>query len=98
MINWVKSRVAGRKGSEMAPIVVDGAKKAGRGGRSRARVLMTMAAFFSIYSAIADVYFAYDPNQTRLKRVDPDDPESLLTYEFGEFNQLGVNLTLQARF
>jgi hypothetical protein len=54
--------------------------------------------FGEIYSAIADVYYAYDPNQTRLQRVDPDDPESLLTYEFGEFNQLGVNLTLQARF
>ncbi len=65
MINWVKSRVAGRKGSELAPIVVDGAKKAGRGGRSRARVLMTMAAFFSIYSAIAGrlVYLGLqDPN------------------------------------
>jgi hypothetical protein len=54
--------------------------------------------FGTIYSAIADVYFAYDPNQTRLRRVDPDNPESLLTYEFGEFKQLGVNLTLQARF
>jgi hypothetical protein len=54
--------------------------------------------FGTIYSAVADVYFAYDPNQTRLKRVDEDNPESLLTYEFGEFNQLGVNLTLQARF
>lgn len=54
--------------------------------------------FGTIYSAIADVYFAYDPNQTRLRRVDEDNPESLLTYEFGEFKQLGVNLTLQARF
>jgi hypothetical protein len=54
--------------------------------------------FGDIFSAIADVYFAYDPNQTRLSRVDPDDEDSLLTYDFGEFNQLGANLTLLAKF
>lgn len=51
--------------------------------------------FGEIYSALVDVYYSYDPNQTRLTR---DGPEDLFEYEFGEFNQLGVNATLQARF
>lgn len=51
--------------------------------------------FGDIYSALVDVYFSYDPNQTRLTRSGPEDT---FKYEFGEFNQLGVNLTLQARF
>ena len=42
-----------------------------------------------------DVYYSYDPNQTRLQRSGPEDT---FNYEFGEFNQLGVNLTLQAKF
>jgi hypothetical protein len=51
--------------------------------------------FGEYFSALLDLYFSYDPNQTRLKRSGPED---LFEYEFGEFNQLGVNLTLQARF
>jgi len=51
--------------------------------------------FGDIYAALLDVYFAYDGNQTRLTR---DDPEDQFRYEFGELNQLGVNLTLQAKF
>ena len=39
--------------------------------------------------------FSRDPNQTRLVREGPDD---LLKREFGEFNQLGFNFTLQAKF
>jgi hypothetical protein len=51
--------------------------------------------FAESFAALADIYYSRDPNQTRLVR---DDPEGLLMREFGEFNQLGVNLTLQAKF
>lgn len=51
--------------------------------------------FGNVYAALLDVYFSYDPNQTRLRRSGP---EELFEYEFGEFNQLGLNLTLQAKF
>ena len=51
--------------------------------------------FAELFASILDVYYTYDPNQTRLRRSGPED---LLQREFGEFNQLGVNITLQARF
>ena len=51
--------------------------------------------FGDIYSALVDVYYSYDPNQTRLTREGPEDT---FKYEFGEFNQLGANITLQAKF
>jgi hypothetical protein len=51
--------------------------------------------FGDIYAALVDVYYSYDGNQTRLRR---DGPEGLFEYEFGEFNQLGANITLQAKF
>jgi hypothetical protein len=51
--------------------------------------------FNEFFASVLDVYYSYDPNQTRLTR---DDAEDTLVREFGEFNQLGVNLTLQAKF
>lgn len=51
--------------------------------------------FGDIYAALVDVYYSYDGNQTRLRR---NGPEGLFEYEFGEFNQLGANITLQAKF
>ncbi|HUQ07407.1 MAG TPA: hypothetical protein VM261_33170 [Kofleriaceae bacterium] len=51
--------------------------------------------FGDIYAALVDVYYVYDPNQTRYRRGGPED---LFEYQFGEFNQLGVNVTLQAKF
>ncbi|MBK9031578.1 MAG: hypothetical protein IPL61_09635 [Myxococcales bacterium] len=51
--------------------------------------------FGQVFAALVDVYFLYDPNQTRLVR---NDAESLFEYEFGDFNQLGTNVTLQAKF
>ena len=51
--------------------------------------------FGEIFSAVADVYYVYDGNTARLVRSGP---EGLLQFEFAEFNQLGVNLTLQAKF
>jgi hypothetical protein len=51
--------------------------------------------FAESFAALSDVYYTRDPNQTRLVR---DDPEAPLEREFGEFNQLGFNFTLQAKF
>jgi hypothetical protein len=51
--------------------------------------------FAENFAALADVYYAYDGNQTRLTRDDAEEP---LTREFGESKQLGMNFTLQAKF
>jgi hypothetical protein len=51
--------------------------------------------FATAFAALVDVYYTRDPNQTRLVREDPEAP---LEREFGEFNQLGFNFTLQAKF
>ncbi len=64
MIGWLKQKVAAKKASATG-IVVDGARKAGKGGRSRVRVVMTMAAFLSIYATIGGrlIYLGFqDPN------------------------------------
>jgi hypothetical protein len=54
--------------------------------------------FGRIYSALLEVFYSYDANTTRYSRVDPGNPESAFEFQFGEFNQLGINATLQARF
>ncbi len=51
--------------------------------------------FGRIYTALLEVFYSYDPNATTFRREDPEAP---LIPEFTEFNQLGVNATLQARF
>jgi hypothetical protein len=51
--------------------------------------------FGRIYSALLEVFYSYDGNQTRYLRAGPDQP---FQFQFGQFNQLGVNATLQARF
>jgi hypothetical protein len=53
--------------------------------------------FAGNFATLLDVYYSYDPNRTRLRR---DDANDLFEYEFddGNFNQLGFNLSLQARF
>jgi hypothetical protein len=51
--------------------------------------------FGELFAALVDVYYNYDPNYTRLKR---NDAEGLFEYEFADFNQLGTNITLQAKF
>ncbi|HTE55089.1 MAG TPA: hypothetical protein VK698_29760 [Kofleriaceae bacterium] len=51
--------------------------------------------FAESFAALTDIYYTRDPNQTRLVRNDPEAP---LRREFGEFNQLGFNFTLQAKF
>ena len=50
--------------------------------------------FNKYFAVVGNAFFTYDGNQTRLKR---DNNEGLFSYEFGNFNQFGFNVTLQAR-
>jgi hypothetical protein len=54
--------------------------------------------FGKIYSAVLEVFYSYDPNQTRYSRVCDDPENCAFDYVPGEYNQLGINATLQARF
>ena len=54
--------------------------------------------FAKIFSAVLEVFYSYDPNQTRFTRVCSDPDTCPFEYQFGKFNQLGINATLQARF
>jgi len=54
--------------------------------------------FAKIFSAVVEVFYSRDGNQTRYRRACSDPEQCPLEYQFGEFNQLGVNVTLQARF
>ena len=58
--------------------------------------------FGRIYSALLEVFYSYDGNQTTYQRVgcttEQACPTAPFQYVFGQFNQLGVNATLQARF
>ena len=54
--------------------------------------------FGRIYTALLEVFYSYDGNVTRYRRVEEGNPESPFAFEFGNFNQLGINATLQARF
>ena len=47
------------------------------------------------FATILDAYYSYDPNEARYRR---DGPEDLRQRVFGQFHQLGFNVTLQARF
>jgi hypothetical protein len=52
--------------------------------------------FAGSFAALAEVYYQYDPNTVRYDRDDED--ATFTVAEFANFNQLGFNLTLQARF
>ena len=54
--------------------------------------------FGRIYAAVVEVYYSNDGNTTRYARENEGDPTSPFQYRFGNFNQLGVNATIQARF
>lgn len=54
--------------------------------------------FARVFSAILEVFYSYDGNQSTYTRVCSDPDTCAFGYAFGEFNQLGVNATLQARF
>jgi hypothetical protein len=51
--------------------------------------------FGRIYTALLEVFYSYDGNTTQYTR---DSPEAPFQFQFANFNQLGVNATLQARF
>lgn len=54
--------------------------------------------FAKIFSALVEVFYSYDGNQSRYRRTCDDPQTCPFEYEFGAFNQLGLNATLQARF
>ena len=54
--------------------------------------------FAKIFSALLEVFYSYDGNQSRYRRTCDDPQQCPFAYEFGAFNQLGLNATLQARF
>ncbi|MDB4960720.1 MAG: hypothetical protein JWP01_719 [Myxococcales bacterium] len=54
--------------------------------------------FGRIFSAVLEVFYSYDGNQSTYERVCSDPDQCQFKYKFGEFNQLGINATLQARF
>jgi hypothetical protein len=47
------------------------------------------------FSVLGNLFFQYDANVVRYKRSSPDEQFQV---EFGNFNQLGFDITLQARF
>jgi hypothetical protein len=54
--------------------------------------------FAKVFSVLFEVFYSYDGNQSRYRRACDDPQACPFEYEFGEFNQLGMNATLQARF
>lgn len=54
--------------------------------------------FGKIFTTVLEVFYSYDPNQSRYEREGEDPDTSNFKYVFGEFNQLGINATLQCRF
>ena len=54
--------------------------------------------FAKIFSAVLEVFYSNDGNQTRFVRTCGDPTTCPFKYEFGKFNQLGINASLQARF
>jgi hypothetical protein len=54
--------------------------------------------FARIFSAVLEVFYSYDGNQTKYTRTCDDPDTCPFKYTFGEFKQLGINATLQARF
>jgi hypothetical protein len=52
--------------------------------------------FGDAFAAIVDVYYQYDPNTVRYDRSSSE--SSFIVAKFASFNQLGFDVTLQARF
>ena len=51
--------------------------------------------FGQVFTALLEIYYSYDGNVTRYTRTGPESP---FECTFGNFNQLGVNASLLARF
>jgi hypothetical protein len=54
--------------------------------------------FARVFTALVELFYSYDGNQTRYQRACDDPQTCPFQYVFGQFNQLGLNATLQARF
>jgi hypothetical protein len=54
--------------------------------------------FADAFAAFADVYYQYDPNTTEYDRSGNESNFMGVDPKFANFNQLGFNVTLQARF
>lgn len=54
--------------------------------------------FARIFTALVELFYSHDGNQTRSQRACADPQTCPLQYVFGPFHQLGLNATLQARF
>ena len=54
--------------------------------------------FGRIFTTVLEGFYSYDGNQSRYEREGEDPETSNFKYVFGEFNQLGINATLQCRF
>ena len=54
--------------------------------------------FGRVFTTVFEAFYSYDGNQTKFEREGSDPEQSNFKYVFGEFNQLGFNATLQARF
>ena len=54
--------------------------------------------FAKVFSALVELFYSHDGNQTRARRACVDPDTCTVTYEPGKFHQLGLNATLQARF
>jgi hypothetical protein len=54
--------------------------------------------FAKVFSALVEVFYSHDGDQTRPQRACSDPQTCPFQQEFGQFNQLGLNATLQARF
>ena len=68
-----------------------------QGAKAAAQVAIkgtTRVDFAKVFSALLEVFYSHDRNQTHQTCIDPDQCQS----EFGPPNQLGLNATLQARF
>ena len=52
--------------------------------------------FGDVFSALLDVYYQYDPNTVRYDRTSSEGSFNIA--ELATFDQLGFDITLQARF
>jgi len=54
--------------------------------------------FARVFSALFELFYSHDGNQTHAVRACSDPETCTFIYEPGKFQQLGLNATLQARF
>lgn len=71
----------------------------GESARTQVAVKGTAKLDFSrIFTALIELFYSRDPNQTHARQACSDPQQCPVQYVFGPFDQLGLNATLQARF